>query len=86
MQSYILWYDNMWQIPSMKAVIIDLPLPLPFHMMWRNITKIIDRLHLANHKDSKCKNPYETDAVVALPPGYNTMVTEHCLGFLASRK
>lgn len=50
MENYILCYDNMCQLDSLKAAKEDLSLPPPFHMMWRNIRKIIDRLYLANHK------------------------------------
>lgn len=46
-------------------------------MMWRNITKIFDRRHMANHKNTKCKDPYDADE--ALPPGFNTMVTAQTL-------
>ena len=72
MENYILCYDNMCQLDSLKAAKEELPLPPPYHMMWRNITKIIDRLHLANHKNPQCKELYSADN--ALPPGYNTMV------------
>lgn len=74
MENYILCYDNMCQFDSLKAAKEDLSLPPPFHMMWRNIRKIIDRLHLANHKHPKCKEVYNADK--ALPPGNNTMVAE----------
>lgn len=50
MDNYILRYDNMCQLDSLKPAKEDLSLPPPFHMMWRNIRKIIDRLYLANHK------------------------------------
>ena len=72
MENYILCYDNMCQLGSLKAAKDELPLPPPYHMTWRNITKIIDRLHLANHKNPQCKELYSADN--ALPPGYNTMV------------
>nr|XP_022311118.1 uncharacterized protein LOC111116419 [Crassostrea virginica] len=72
MENYILCSDNMCQLGSLKAAKDELPLPPPYHMTWRNITKIIDRLHLANHKNPQCKELYSADN--ALPPGYNTMV------------
>lgn len=32
---------------------------------------------MANHKNTKCKDPYDADE--ALPPGFNTMVTAQTL-------
>lgn len=42
MENYILCYDNMCQLDSLKAAKEDLSLPPPF-MMWRNIRKIIEK-------------------------------------------
>lgn len=79
MENYILCYDNMCQLDSLKAAKEDLSLPLPYHMTWRNIRKIIDRLHLANQKHPKCKELYSADE--ALPPGNNTIVAERVFRF-----
>ena len=84
MENYILCYDNMCQLDSLKAAKEELPLPPPYHMMWRNITKIIDRLHLANHKNPQCKELYSADN--ALPPGYNTMVAEQTFSWFSRFK
>jgi hypothetical protein len=51
LETYILSYDNMCHLDCLKAVKEDLPLPAPFNKMWGIIKKVIDRLHLGNHKD-----------------------------------
>lgn len=38
-KNYVLCYDNMCQLDSLKASKEDLPLPPPFHSMWKSITK-----------------------------------------------
>src|SRR5208337_3991923 len=35
-----------------------LPLPKPYDEMWSRITKIIDGLHVRNHKDKRCAQRY----------------------------
>lgn len=83
-KNYVLCYDNMCQLDSLKASKEDLPLPPPFHSMWKSITKVIDRLHLQNHKNPKCKKHYNPDDV--LPPGYNTMVAEQTFSWFSRFK
>lgn len=85
MENYILCYDNMCQLDSLKAPKEDLTLPPPFHAIWRNIKKIIDRLHLANHKNPKCKRctvPMKPFLLDTTPWWQN----KHSLGFHDSRK
>lgn len=43
--------------------------------MWQRVVKVIDRLHIRNHKDSKCKTAYNPDGRVATGK-YNTMAAE----------
>lgn len=69
---------------SLKASKEDLPFPPPLNTMWRDIQKIIDRLHLQNHKQDKCKELYNPDKV--LPEGYNTMVAEQTFAWFSRFK
>ena len=52
----------------------NLPLPKPFDQVWKRIGKVIDRLHLRNHVDEKCKRLYNPDDKI--PKEFNTMACE----------
>ena len=54
----MLAYDNMCHLDCLKAAQEYLPLPAPFNAMWSKVTKIIDSLHIKNHKDPKCQLVY----------------------------
>lgn len=84
LQNYILSYDNMCHLDNLKAVEDNLPLPAPFDMMWKKIKKIIDRLHIQNHKDPKCQELYHPSKI---PEEYNTMIAEQTFAwFLRFKK
>ena len=72
--SICLAYDNMCHLDSLRISKCDLPLPEPFNEAWKLISKVIDRLHLRNHVDSKCKELYNPDKII--PPNFNTMACE----------
>ena len=74
MKETVLTYDNMCHLNSLRAARKDLPLPPPFDKMWKTIQKVIDRLHLQNHKDPSCKINYNPDNV--LSELCNTMAAE----------
>ena len=74
MKETVLAYDNMCHLNSLKAARKDLPLPHPFDKMWHSVIKVIDRLHLINHKDPSCKVKYNPDDV--LSKSFNTMAAE----------
>ena len=74
MEKTILAYDNMCHLDSLRISRKDLPLPAPFNKMWQKVGKVIDRLHLQNHKDSLCKVKYNPDN--SLPESFNTMAAE----------
>lgn len=74
MQSTSLAYDNMCHVNSSKISKKDLPFPVPFNKVWSTITKVIDRLHLWNHKDLRCKQLYNAEDKIPLQ--FNTMACE----------
>ncbi len=74
LSSICLAYDNMCHMDSLKISKQDLPLPKPFNEAWKLISKVIDRLHLSNHVDPKCKLMYSADDKV--PEHFNTMACE----------
>ena len=74
MKETVLAYDNMCHLNSLRAARKDLPLPSPFDKMWKTIQKVIDRLHLQNHKNPSSKINYNPDNV--LSESCNTMAAE----------
>ena len=70
----MLVYDNMCHLNSLHAAQKDLPLPAPFDKMWQSVEKVIDRLHLQNHKDPSCKVNYNPGNI--LSKSFNTMAAE----------
>lgn len=74
MEETVLAYDNMCHLDSLRAAKKDLPLPPPFNKMWTTVEKVIDRLHLKNHKDPSCKVNYDPDHI--LSKSFNTMAAE----------
>lgn len=74
MSNTILAYDNMCHVDGMKVACKDLPFPSPLSQVWQCIVKVIDKLHIRNHKDVKCKTIYNPEGKV--PDGYNTMAAE----------
>lgn len=51
----------MCHVNALRAAKEDLPLPDPYKDMWKSIKKVIDRLHIVNHKDKKCRRYYNPD-------------------------
>lgn len=74
MESTILAYDNMCHVDGMKVCRHDLPFPSPLDKVWKCIVKVIDKLHIRNHKGRKCQTEYNPEGKVA--DGYNTMAAE----------
>ena len=74
MSSIMLAYDNMCHLDGLLLSKRNLPLPKPFDEAWQCIGKCIDRLHLRNLVDPKCKIMYNPDDKV--PKNFNTMACE----------
>jgi hypothetical protein len=74
MTSTILAYDNMYHMDSLVISKSNLPLPKPYDQVWKYIGKVIDRLHLRNHVDEKCKRLYNADDKI--PKQFNTLACE----------
>ena len=83
LKNYFLVYDNMCHLDNLRAAKADLPLPDRFKSLWKVIKKIIDRLHLTNHVNPKCKVMYSPDQ---LPAGYNTQAAEQTFSWLSRFK
>ena len=76
-QKKILSYDNMCHLDNLKVAKRPLPLPGNLTHLWLDITKIIDTLHIANHKDSRCRETYSPQQLKKEHPHINTMCCEH---------
>ena len=82
----VLAYDNMCHLDGLKAAQEDLPLPAPFHSVWSKVTKIIDSLHIKNHKDANCQRIYNPRHVKEANPGFNLMCAEQTFAWLSRFK
>lgn len=82
----VLAYDNMCHLDGLKAAKEELPLPAPFHMVWASVTKIIDSLHIKNHKDPNCQLKYHPKQVKDTNPDFNLMCAEQTFSWLSRFK
>ena len=74
MSSSIVAYDNMCRVHGLKVARVDLPFEDPWKKVWQCVVKVIDKLHILNHKDEKCKTMYKP--IDKVPSGYNIMAAE----------
>ena len=72
--STILAYDNMCHVDGLKVASKNLPFQAPLDKAWLSLIKVIDKLHIRNHTDAKCKTLYNPED--KLPEGYNSMAAE----------
>ena len=77
----IVSYDNMCHLNNLKVAKEALPLPGDLKYIWLDVRKIIDSLHLRNHKDDRCKSEY--DPANVLSEGMNTMSCEQTFAWLS---
>ena len=66
-------YDNMCHIDSLHIARRPLPLPGNLSHLWLDVNKIIDSLHIRNHRDKKCHEKYHPSQVKDSNETYNTM-------------
>lgn len=81
-------YDNMCQLNRLRASKLPLPLDPPFDSMWNRIQKIIDGLHVRNHKDPACQKMYDHSQFEKAHPTAqkNTMAAEQTFSWLVRFK
>ncbi|XP_078366040.1 uncharacterized protein LOC144650252 [Oculina patagonica] len=83
---FTLSYDNMCSVNKMLVAKQPLPLGKPFDTLWLDVNKVIDRLHLKNHKDPRCKELYSSDSLKDKIPNLNTPVAEQTFVWAARFK
>lgn len=61
-----------------KMIVAKKPLPIspPYDKLWLHVNKVIDKLHLKNHKNPRCKEMYNPEALKEKYPKLNTPVAE----------
>lgn len=79
-------YDNMCHLDGLRAAKNLLPLPSPWDKAWISVNKIIDKLHIKNHKDNTCKEKYNPSGLKEEMPGANTMAAEQTFVWLSRFK
>ena len=79
-------YDNMCHLDGMKASRSLLPFPSPWDKAWTSVTKIIDSLHINNHKDESCREKYDPSVLKKEIPEGNTMAAEQTFVWLSRFK
>lgn len=80
-------FDNMCHIDNLKMLKKPLPLDGPdMPDVWNRINKVIDPLHILNHKNKKCLETYHPDKVKESFPEANMMVCEQTFAWLGRFK
>ena len=85
-ENFILSYDNMCNVCKMVCTKKPSPLEPPYDKMWLKITKVIDRLHLRNHKNKLCHELYNPEPLKEKYPNLNTPVAEQVFTWSARFK
>lgn len=79
-------YDNMCHLDGLRAAKNLLPWPSPMDKAWISVNKIIDSLHMKNHKDKECKQKYDPSHLKEDMPNANTMAAEQTFVWLSRFK
>ena len=85
-EEFILSYDNMCNACRMLCARQPLPLNPPFDKIWLKVTKVIDRLHLRNHKNKECHQLFSPEPFKEKNPHLNTPVAEQVFTWAARFK
>ena len=79
-------YDNICNVARLKLLQGLLDLPDPFSSIWQDVGKVIDPLHIKNHKNPECHEKYNPDIVKSEIPNANLMVCEQTFSWLGKFK
>ena len=74
--SVVLNYDNICNVD--RLLMMRKPIPLSGHMstFWSRITKVINNVHLGNHKRAECQESYNPEKIKNILPDANLMICE----------
>ena len=84
-EDIILSYDNMCHLNNLKVAKKPLPMPGDLQYIWLDINKIIDSLHIKNHKDPQCLKQYDPSSLLT-EDGMNTMTCEQTFTWFSRYK
>ena len=76
----------MCHLDGLKAARNLLPWPSPWDKAWQSIRKVIDSLHIRNHKDKLCQQKYNPATLKEELPEGNTMAAEQTFVWLSRFK
>ena len=85
-QKIVVAYDNMCHLNGLRVAQEPLPLPGDLKYLWADVTKVIDELHLKNHKDRTCHEKYSFTTIKKDNPHFNTMACEQTFAWLSRFK
>ena len=76
----------MCHLERLRAARNILPWLAPWDKAWMSIRKIIDSLHIRNHKDKTCQEKYDPHILKEEIPNGNTMAAEQTFVWLSRFK
>ena len=79
-------YDNMCNVDRLNFLRQELPLVGDLARVWLDIGKVIDPLHIRNHKRPECKDLYNPEKVKRDWPEANLMIAEQTFCWLGRFK
>ena len=79
-------YDNMCHVDNLRVAKNPLPLPGDLSHLWLDVNKIIDSLHIKNHKDKTCQKKYNPSNLKDVNPDFNTMSCEQTFAWISRYK
>ena len=79
-------YDNMCNLDRLHMLRNKLPLEGALSDLWLDVNKVIDPLHLPNHKRPECHQLYNPDTLSDSFPEANLMVCEQVFCWLGRYK
>ena len=85
-QKVVLSYDKMCHLDNLRMARKPLPLPGDLQYMWLDINKIIDTLHISNHKDQRYHDQYHPIKLKEENPSFNTMSCEQTFDWSSRSK
>ena len=83
---FFLSYDNMCNLSNMKLWRAPLPVKMLPNLWNDNLIKIIDSVHLHNHKRESCKRDFNPSIMKNSLPNGNTMICEETFAWLSRFK
>ena len=85
-QNITLSYDNMCHVDNLRVARQPLPLPGDLSHLWLDVNKIIDSLHIKNHRDRTCHERFDPAKVKEKHSSYNTMSCEQTFAWISRYK